>query len=123
MTRREIVAALAALAHDYRLQIFRLLVKQGLTGLPAGEIAARIGISATNTSFHLKELDRAGLLHASRDGRFVRYAVHVDGMRKLLAYLTEDCCQGRPELCGEIFARVSFGGRPKKGAVKCRTGC
>ena len=51
-------------------------------------------------SFHLKELDRAGLLHATRDGRYVRYAVHVEGMRRLLAYLTEDCCQGRPELCG-----------------------
>src|SRR5262245_42290515 len=123
MIRREIVAALAALAHDYRLQIFRLLVKQGPSGLPAGEIAARVGISATNTSFHLKELDRAGLLHASRDGRFIRYAVDVEGMRQLLAYLTEDCCQGRPELCGEIFVRTAKGRQPGRKAAKCRTGC
>ncbi len=101
------VAALAALAHEHRLRIFRLLVKRGPSGMPAGEIAQRIGIGPTNTSFHLKELDRAGLLHATRDGRYVRYAVHVEGMRKLIGYLTEDCCQGRPELCGEAFAATS----------------
>jgi hypothetical protein len=59
---------------------------------------------ATNMSFHLKELDRANVLSATRQGRYVRYAVHVEGMRKLLTYLTEDCCQSRPELCGEAFA-------------------
>ena len=63
-----------------------------------------VGISATNTSFHLKELERAGLLRATRRGRQIIYAVHVEGMRKLLTYLTEDCCQGRPELCGAAFA-------------------
>ncbi|HEX7532240.1 MAG TPA: helix-turn-helix transcriptional regulator, partial [Methyloceanibacter sp.] len=62
--------------------------------------------SPTATSFHLKELDRAGLIHATRDGRFVRYAVHVDGMRKLLTYLTEDCCQGQPELCGSSVGKA-----------------
>jgi DNA-binding transcriptional ArsR family regulator len=94
------------LAHEHRLRIFRLLVKRGPSGMPAGEIAQRVGLSATNTSFHLKELDRAGLLYATRHGRHVRYAVHVEGMRKLLTYLTEDCCQGRPELCGETFAEA-----------------
>jgi DNA-binding transcriptional ArsR family regulator len=97
------VAALAALAHQHRLAIFRLLVKRGPSGMPAGEIADKVGISATNTSFHLKELERAGLLRATRRGRHVLYAVHVEGMRRLLTYLTEDCCQGRPELCGEAF--------------------
>ena len=52
-------------------------------------------------SFHLKELDRAGLVTATRAGRYIRYAVRIEGMRQLLAYLTEDCCQGRPELCGD----------------------
>ncbi len=98
------VASLAALAHQHRLAIFRLLVKEGPSGMPAGEIADKVGISATNTSFHLKELEHAGLLRATRQGRHVRYAIHVEGMRKLLTYLTEDCCQGRPELCGEAFA-------------------
>jgi ArsR family transcriptional regulator, arsenate/arsenite/antimonite-responsive transcriptional repressor len=107
MDDRTIVASLAALAHQHRLGMFRLLVKQGPSGLPAGEIAEHIGISATNTSFHLKELERAGLLRATRDGRYIHYAVHVDGMRELLTYLTEDCCEGRPELCGETFVSAS----------------
>lgn len=107
MDEKQIVAALAALAQEHRLRIFRLLVAHGPSGMPAGEIADRIGIGATNMSFHLKELDRAGLLRATRQGRFIRYAVHVDGMRELLTYLTEQCCQGRPELCGDAFLRAS----------------
>jgi DNA-binding transcriptional ArsR family regulator len=107
MDEKQIVAALAALAQEHRLRIFRLLVAHGPSGMPAGEIADKIGIGATNMSFHLKELDRAGLLRATRQGRFIRYAIHVDGMRELLTYLTEQCCQGRPELCGDIFRRVS----------------
>ena len=118
MNESKVVAALAALAHRHRLRIFRLLVKRGPSGMPAGEIAERVGIGPTNTSFHLKELDRAGLLRATRDGRYVRYAVHVDGMRKLLSYLTEDCCQGRPELCGEAFASASALCGASKGARK-----
>lgn len=100
MQEPQAVTALSALAHQHRLRIFRLLVTAGPSGVPAGAIAEEVGISPTSTSFHLKELDRAGLITASRDGRFIRYAVHVDGMRQLLAYLTEDCCQGQPELCG-----------------------
>jgi ArsR family transcriptional regulator len=118
MNELRIVASLAALAHRHRLRIFRLLVKQGPSGIPAGEIAEKIGIGPTNMSFHLKELDRAGLVRATRDGRFIRYAVDVEGMRKLLTYLTEDCCQGRPELCGEAFVAASGICRPRKGAVK-----
>ena len=118
MNEAAIVASLAALAHEHRLRIFRLLVKQGASGMPAGEIADRVGIGATNTSFHLKELDRAGLLRGTRDGRYIRYAVDVEGMRKLLTYLTEDCCQGRPELCGEAFVAASKMCRVRKSALK-----
>jgi ArsR family transcriptional regulator, arsenate/arsenite/antimonite-responsive transcriptional repressor len=100
------VASLAALAHEQRLRMFRILVKQGPGGMAAGEIAEAVGASPTAASFHLKELDRAGLLHATRDGRYIRYAVHIDGMRKLLEYLTEDCCQGQPELCGTAFNKA-----------------
>jgi DNA-binding transcriptional ArsR family regulator len=107
MKDRDAVTSLAALAHEHRLRIFRILVKQGPSGMPAGEIAHRVGLSATNTSFHLKELDRAGLIRPTRQGRYVRYAIHVEGMRKLLIYLTEECCQGRPELCGETFAAAA----------------
>jgi len=113
MNNAAVVMALGALAHEHRLRMFRLLVRQGPSGMPAGEIAARVGISATNTSFHLKELDWAGLVRATRDGRFVRYAIHVEGMRRLLSYLTEDCCQGRPELCGAAFVTSELCGTGK----------
>jgi DNA-binding transcriptional ArsR family regulator len=105
----QIVSALAALAHQHRLRIFRLLVRAGPSGVPAGEIAQHVGISPTGMSFHLKELDHAGLVTSTRDGRFVRYAVRVEGMSQLLTYLTEDCCRGKPELCGTVIknARVT----------------
>ena len=85
------VAMLSALAQEHRIRIFRLLVKAGPSGLPASTIADRAGNSPTSASFHLKELDRSGLLVATRDGRFIRYAAHVDAMRRLLEYLTEGC--------------------------------
>jgi DNA-binding transcriptional ArsR family regulator len=120
MNEKRVVAALAALAQEHRLRIFRLLVEQGASGMRAGEIAEQLGIGAPNMSFHLKELDRAGLLHSTREGRFIRYAIHVDGMRQLLTYLTEQCCRGRPELCGDIFRRVANPCRPagKPGSTK-----
>ena len=118
MNDTEVVTSLAALAHEHRLRIFRLLVKRGPSGIPAGEIAERLGLTPTNLSFHLKELDRAGLIRPTRDGRYIRYAVNVDGMRKLLTYLTEDCCDGRPELCGQAFVSASKICRPKKARVK-----
>jgi ArsR family transcriptional regulator, arsenate/arsenite/antimonite-responsive transcriptional repressor len=102
------VSALAALAHPHRLTVFRLLVKMGTDGLPAGEISQQVGMSATAASFHLKELDRAGLICGSRDGRHIRYAVHVEGMRRLMAFLTEDCCQARPEICGDGFVATNL---------------
>jgi len=97
------VISLAALAHGYRLGIFRLLVVRGPSGALAGEIAGEIGIGATSASFHLKELDRAGLIHATRQGRNIRYALHVENVRKLLAFLTEDCCRGQPEFVGQLL--------------------
>lgn len=108
MNKKQAVTSLSALAHEQRLGIFRLLVRQGPNGLAAYEIADAIKASPTATSFHLKELDRAGLLYAGRDGRYVRYAVHIDGMRQLLEYLTEDCCQGQPELCGTVFKKAKM---------------
>ena len=97
------VKAFAALAQESRLAIFRHLMGAGPGGLPAGEIAKAIGIGPTSLSFHLKELDRAGLVRQTRRGRFILYAIHVEGVRQLVDYLTRDCCGGRPELCGEGF--------------------
>lgn len=105
MNSKDAVACLSALAHGQRLEIFRLLVKQGPSGLPAGEIAEAVGATPTSASFHLKELDHAGLIHATREGRYIRYAVHFEGMRQLLTFLTEDCCQGQPELCGSTIKK------------------
>lgn len=93
------IQALAALAQEHRLAVFRLLVREGPDGLAAGEIARRIGIGATALSFHLKELERSGLVAARRDGRFIRYALACDGTRALLDYLMQDCCQGRADIC------------------------
>ena len=106
MDETEIVSALSALAHEHRLRIFRLLVRAGPSGVPAGEIAEHVGISPTSMSFHLKELDHAGLISSTRDGRYVRYAVRFEGMRQLMTYLTKDCCRGQPELCGPVVKNV-----------------
>jgi ArsR family transcriptional regulator len=100
------IRALAALAHENRLTIFRHLVRVGPNGLPAGEIAKVARISATSVSFHLKELDRAGLVSQTRHGRFIHYALHVEGARQLIEFLTEDCCAGHPELCGAAFTKA-----------------
>ncbi len=97
------VRAFAALAQENRLAIFRHLVTAGPSGLPAGEIAKAVGIGPTTLSFHLKELDRAGLVTQTREGRFIRYALYVEGVRQLVDFLTSDCCGGRPELCGTAF--------------------
>lgn len=106
MNNKDAIACLAALAHEQRLAIFRLLVKEGPSGLPAGEIADAVDATPTGASFHLKELDRAGLIHATRVGRYIRYSVHFDKMRQLLTFLTEDCCQGNPELCGSTLKKA-----------------
>ena len=98
------VHTISALAHGHRLAAFRLLVRQGPSGLAAGEIAAELDISPSALSFHLAHLERAGLLRTWRRGRQCRYAVEIEGMRQLLAFLTEDCCNGHPEICAGLAA-------------------
>ena len=108
MDDRAAITALSALAQEHRLRVFRMLVKEGPSGLSAGEIAARIGAAPSALSFHLSHLERAGLLHAWRVKRNVYYAVEVEGMRRLLAFLSEDCCRGQPELCGGIANQAAL---------------
>jgi len=91
------VARLAALAQKSRLSVFRLLVQQGPAGLPAGDIAQRLGMAPNALSFHLKELSNAGLLRSRQEGRFVIYAPDFSAMNGLLDYLTENCCAGAPD--------------------------
>lgn len=94
------VLRLGALAHAARLGAFRLLVRAGPSGMPSGEIADALQVPPTAMSFHLATLERSGLLASRREGRNILYAVRFEEMRALLAFLTEDCCGGRPELCG-----------------------
>jgi ArsR family transcriptional regulator len=107
MDRKSALSALAALGQDARLEAFRLLVKAGGQGVPAGEIATRLGAVQNTMSAHLKVLHRAGLVRPERDGRIVRYVADMTGFRDLLAYLMEDCCNGSPELCRPIIDAVT----------------
>lgn len=89
-----------ALSAGIRLDVFRLLVRVGPAGMVAGEMAAALNVPPTNLSFHLKTLTHAGLVSAEQEGRFQRYRANMALMRELIAYLTEECCAGVPELCG-----------------------
>jgi DNA-binding transcriptional ArsR family regulator len=92
MKKPDAVAALAALAQATRLEIFRLLVQKGRSGLAAGEIAERLAVSPATLSFHLKELAHVNLVTSRQDGRYVFYSANFAVMNRLLAYLTENCC-------------------------------
>lgn len=94
MTENQVIAALAALAHPIRLRVFRALVTTGPAGLTPGVMQEGLGIPATTLSFHLKELANAGLVTAERASRNLVYRAAFDQMNGLLAYLTENCCQG-----------------------------
>lgn len=107
MDKKSALAALAALGQDTRLEVFRLLVRAGAEGVPAGEIALRLGTVQNTTSAHLKVLDHAGLVRTERDGRVVRYVADMTGFRDLLAFLMEDCCNGSPELCRPVIEAVT----------------
>lgn len=100
MEVKQAVAALAALAQEHRLAVFRLLVKEGPRGTSAGEVAKRVGVPPSTLSHHFAHLERAGLLRSWRVHRNIYYAVDLEGSRSLIAFLTKDCCQGHPELCG-----------------------
>ncbi|NUM52012.1 MAG: helix-turn-helix transcriptional regulator [Candidatus Hydrogenedentes bacterium] len=106
--------ALSSLAQETRLRIYRTLVRTGPDGLTAGEIADALGVPAPTLSFHLAHLARAGMVRCRRDGRSLIYSVHVEGMRALLQFLTEDCCRGKPELCGRLVANAACGATPPK---------
>ena len=99
MKINDAVSALGALAQESRLRVFRLLVRNGPKGLPAGKISEKLKIPPATLSFHLKELSRAGLVESTRDGRSVIYSMRAKGIGQLMSFLTEDCCNGRPELC------------------------
>jgi DNA-binding transcriptional ArsR family regulator len=88
-----------SLASGVRLEVFRLLVKQGPQGLVAGEISTTLELPPTNLSFHLKALTQARLLNVTQEGRYQRYRANIPLVQELIDYLTAECCSGQPEKC------------------------
>ena len=107
MDKKLALSALAALGQETRLDVFRLLIQNAPNGLPAGDIAAKLGAFPNTVSAHLKTLEHAGLIGSTREGRVIRYVADMTGFRDLLAYLMEDCCNGAPELCQPIIQAVT----------------
>jgi len=96
MEMKSVVTALAALAQESRLAVFRLLVQAGHEGLSVGRIGEALGIPPSSLSFHMKELSHAGLVSSRQEGRYVIYAANFNAMNEVIAFLTENCCGGAP---------------------------
>lgn len=107
MEKKTALAALAALGQDTRLEVFRMLVKSGNDGMAAGEIGQRLGVFQNTMSSHLKVLSHAGLVRAERSGRSIRYFADMTGIRDLLAFLMEDCCNGNPQICRPVIETLA----------------
>lgn len=99
MIERQALPVFAALSQETRLQIVRMLVKAGPVGMAAGAIAEAADVGASNVSFHLKELERAGLVSSRRESRSILYAANYATLSALIQFLMEDCCAGHPEIC------------------------
>jgi ArsR family transcriptional regulator, arsenate/arsenite/antimonite-responsive transcriptional repressor len=110
------IKRLSALSQESRLAVFRMLIKAGPEGVPAGEIARALDITPNTLSAQLTILANAGLVTSRRDGRSIIYAAGYDSMSELLVYLLEDCCQGRPEVCAPLAAVAS---RAAPGSACC----
>jgi ArsR family transcriptional regulator len=113
MEKSNAVAALAALAQDNRLDVYRLLVRAGPDGMPAGEIATALRLAPNTLTFHFDRLRMAGLVTVRREGRSMIYAAHFETMNALLGYLTENCCQGAAEKCAPARFKSSKSRRAK----------
>jgi DNA-binding transcriptional ArsR family regulator len=107
MESKVAVAALGALAHEGRLSIYRMLVQAGSAGVPAGEIARRLGVPPNTLSANLNVLSHAGLVSSQRAGRSVIYSAAYERMASLLGFLVEDCCQGAAAICEPVAEVVS----------------
>jgi ArsR family transcriptional regulator len=105
MKTPDALQALAALSHGTRLEVFRLLMREGAIGLPAGQIAERLEV---------------GLVTSARDERRIIYAVNIEGMRALLTFLTEECCDGHPDICGFAPPVADHDDRPQCGRGAAR---
>lgn len=107
MEKNPALLALSALAHDLRLDVFRLLIQAGPQGMAAGEIASALNSRANTLSNNLTILATAGLVRSAREGRSIRYFAEMEAMRGLLGYLMQDCCGGHPELCQPVLDQIA----------------
>ena len=125
MKKELAVQALGALAQETRIEIFRILVQAGPQGLPAGAVGERLGLPSPTLSFHLTQLRFAGLVGSRRESRSIIYTANFKRMNELLAYLSENCCGGRPELCApDSFVSpgsIEASARSAARAAKART--
>jgi ArsR family transcriptional regulator, arsenate/arsenite/antimonite-responsive transcriptional repressor len=103
METKSAVVALAALAQETRLSIFRLLIEAGPEGIPAGAIGEKLEVPPATLSFHLKELSRAGLVTSRQESRFVYYMADFARMAALMTFLTQNCCKGMPQECLSVM--------------------
>jgi len=101
------VEALSALAQGTRLSVFRMLVQTGPDGMVAGAIAQAANVPPSTMSSHLGILERAGLVESERESRLIHYRADYAGMRRLLTFLMQDCCQGVPEMCSELLVDLT----------------
>lgn len=115
MKSKDVIEGLAALAQESRLALFRLLVKRGPEGFTPTQLTEKLGVPAPTLSFHLKELQRAGLIQARREGRFLFYSPNFPHMNQLLEFLTDNCCILAEKDCGpECGVAVAEVGPPKR---------
>ncbi|HTJ55954.1 MAG TPA: helix-turn-helix transcriptional regulator [Devosiaceae bacterium] len=110
--------ALGALSQQTRLRMVRTLVVAGPEGLSAGAVGAAVGASSSSASFHLANLDRAGLVQSRRDARSIIYSANYEGLAALIEFLMEDCCQGRPEVCAPASITATACCTPGKTTAK-----
>ena len=110
MNNQQAVYMFESLASGTRLEIYRLLVRAGLKGMVAGDIASTLGVAPNNLSFHLKNLAQSSMVSVEQEGRFQRYRANFPQMLEMIAYLTAECCSGHPEECAE----------PCKATPECR---
>jgi ArsR family transcriptional regulator, arsenate/arsenite/antimonite-responsive transcriptional repressor len=114
MKKPDALAALAALAQDNRLDVFRLLVEAGRDGMPAGAVADALKLAPNTLTFHFDRLRDAGLVTVRRDGRSMIYAARYEAMNALITYLTENCCRGRTEECLPLKSERAAVGKARK---------
>ncbi|MBB4213865.1 DNA-binding transcriptional ArsR family regulator [Rhizobium sp. BK212] len=112
MDQRQALIAFGALSQETRLHIVRMLVVSGPGGMAAGAIAEKAEVSPSNISFHLKELERSGLIAQQRESRSIIYTANYEALGGLVRFLMEDCCSGHPEICAPA-AKVAACCAPK----------